>query len=595
MAFRACIEALPFLVMALMVFVAPHVKVEESFNAQLIHDLLYAGGSMAPYVERPDAAAAAVIIDVEQTEVATVHGGLRSFDHHSFPGVVPRTSIGAWIVAAIAAAPVRLLDAWHAGTTHDRTYALIVARLVLGSLVCASIVLLCRSVSRLQLRGATRGRRRKDKADSDDVRIPLLSDAGVWTVLIITLCSFHTMYYASRPLPNTFALALVNVAAAAILRGKPHSGIATLAFAATVFRSDVAVLAGPICLVLVLTRQVGVVSGAATGLAAAALSIGISVLVDSIVWGHATWPEGVVFYYNTVLNKSHEWGVMSWHWYFTSALPRCMSFGLPLMLLNYIVRFEAAKGLRPILYMTSCFIVFVGLYSFLPHKEVRFILIGVPLGLTSAGCVAASAWSRLPLRIALMCFLTAASALSALMLLLNSHEYVGARSIATVNDVIKFQVEKGIYARQQRLRQAKSSELVVGDDGASRITVYLDAYACMNGITRFEKLVAAEGSPAVRYTKDPALLNKTRYTEEDTHVPYDVLAGLDWFVVRKEDAAWLMAEANRVGIELQLVDQVPKIAVSARLPRSMEDLMSPVASGLVTANQTPFLVIVWRK
>ncbi len=34
------------------------------------------------------------------------------------------------------------------------------------------------------------------------------------------------------------------------------------------------------------------------------------------------WPEGVVLFYNTVENKSAEWGVMPWHWYITNAIPK---------------------------------------------------------------------------------------------------------------------------------------------------------------------------------------------------------------------------------------------------------------------------------
>ena len=34
------------------------------------------------------------------------------------------------------------------------------------------------------------------------------------------------------------------------------------------------------------------------------------------------WPEGVVLFFNTVQNKSGEWGVMSAHWYISNALPK---------------------------------------------------------------------------------------------------------------------------------------------------------------------------------------------------------------------------------------------------------------------------------
>jgi len=92
-------------------------------------------------------------------------------------------------------------------------------------------------------------------------------------------------------------------------------------------------------------------------------------LIDSQLWKRWLWPEFEVLHFNTVQNKSHEWGISPWYWYFLNALPKSLTVALPLVGLGVFMHerrtlnFSLIKLIAPAL-------VFVGLYSFLPHKEL---------------------------------------------------------------------------------------------------------------------------------------------------------------------------------------------------------------------------------
>lgn len=96
-----------------------------------------------------------------------------------------------------------------------------------------------------------------------------------------------------------------------------------------------------------------------------------------------------MLHFNAYLNKSHEYGTSPWHWYFTSALPRALLAGLPLAL----AALPAVPRARGLVLLPCCF---VGAYSLLPHKELRFVLYVVPLLNAAAAATLARLHRALP-------------------------------------------------------------------------------------------------------------------------------------------------------------------------------------------------------
>ena len=61
--------------------------------------------------------------------------------------------------------------------------------------------------------------------------------------------------------------------------------------------------------------------------------------------------------------RSSEWGVKPWHWYAMSALPRGLLMGYPLAILGCLME-------RRVHVLAGVIVVYIAMYSFLPHKEV---------------------------------------------------------------------------------------------------------------------------------------------------------------------------------------------------------------------------------
>ena len=198
-------------------------------------------------------------------------------------------------------------------------------------------------------------------------------------------------------------------------------------------RCDVALLLAPIGIHILVTRQQTVLGAVWWGIRCLFASMCTTIVFDTIAWapplpsgggsdlwsfGNSglVWPEGSVLWFNTVENRSAEWGTSPGHWYLTSALPRSLLLAYPLSFVvskhpqlreappsfpkkpktkkpkncslplrrspprpPHLFHYQGAvleRRARPVFVCAS---FFVATYSLLPHKELRFIFPTLPL------------------------------------------------------------------------------------------------------------------------------------------------------------------------------------------------------------------------
>lgn len=241
-----------------------------------------------------------------------------------------------------------------------------------------------------------------------------------------------------------------------------------LTLAGVIFRSELAILVGTITLYLLSTQRIsitGVVIPAGLG----GLIIGIlcTVPLDSFFWqSFPLWPELTAFYYNTIQGHSADWGVSPWHFYFSNALPRLLLnpaiylLCLPVAVLNAATRRRSLDILVPLL-------SFVALYSFLPHKEWRFVLYIIP-GVTSVASSGASwIWTRRG-KSTLYAFVSLALIGSVILSFVTSAALLGISSL-------NYPGGEALHILHHRFDHPPNSHF----------DVYFDNLACQTGVTRF--------------------------------------------------------------------------------------------------------------
>ncbi|KAI5466640.1 Alg9-like mannosyltransferase family-domain-containing protein [Mariannaea sp. PMI_226] len=415
----ALLTWLLFTIPLLHLFIAPYTKVEESFNIQATHDILVYGTPTS----------------------GNIHDRLaHTYDHFTFPGAVPRTFVGAVLLAGIGQPLIAVVGFQHAQ---------FITRALLGAFNAITLLVMRRTMRRAYGNGTS----------------------NWWAAMIVS--QFHINFYLTRTLPNMYAFGLTTLAAAfvlpqvtprrALLRQK--QAIALLILAGVIFRSEVALLLITTTLYLLVTRRVTLLSIIPVSLSFFLAALAFTVPIDSYFWQKPLWPELAGFYYNAILGSSSNWGVSPWHYYFSSALPRLLLNPLvPLLIVFAALQPATSRSVSTLIIPN---ILFVIIYSFQPHKETRFILYVVP-SLTAAAALGANFIST---RASKSLAYKAATLILALSVIASSLASLGMLLISSLN-----------YPGGEALAQLQA---ITRADSSSVIKVHADTLTCMTGLTLF--------------------------------------------------------------------------------------------------------------
>lgn len=254
--------------------------------------------------------------------------------------------------------------------------------------------------------------------------------------------------------------------------GRQRVAIALLVFSTVIFRAELALLLGSVGLYLVLTRRTTLQNLMVPGVVSSVVALLVSVPIDSYFWQKPLWPELWGFYYNVVQGSSSDWGVSSWHYYFTSAIPRMILNPVALVALIPLSVYSPAtsRAARSLLVPS---LLFVAIYSLQPHKETRFIFYVSP-PLTAAAALGAStlttrisksSTARISTLFLILSILATAIASSA-MLVLSSLNYPGGDALSYFQDTIL------------------PSDLAEPSPYRN-VAIHADVLTCMTGLTLF--------------------------------------------------------------------------------------------------------------
>ncbi|CAH1392685.1 unnamed protein product [Nezara viridula] len=187
----------------------------------------------------------------------------------------------------------------------------------------------------------------------------------------------------------------------------------------------------------------------------------ITFTVDSVFWNKPIWPEGEVFWFNAIMNKSSEWGTSPFLWYWYSALPRALGASITLIPAGII----GEKRTKSLIFPAA---IFVFMLSFLPHKELRFIIYTFPLFNISIAVACNKVWinrhksmTRWAASVYIVLHIIINVILSCILLRVASDNYPGGVAIS-------------------RLHRLVSPE--------NQVHVYIDNLPAQTGVSRFTEI-----------------------------------------------------------------------------------------------------------
>ena len=109
--------------------------------------------------------------------------------------------------------------------------------------------------------------------------------------------------------------------------------------------------------------------------------VGISIAIDSLVFGKLTWTAFNFVKFNVIEDKSAQYGIYNPSWYFTAGIPLILLTWYPFFLAGIYYAFK--KGCLREQFLLIFFETLV--LSINPHKEDRFLMKVIPFTIYLAG------------------------------------------------------------------------------------------------------------------------------------------------------------------------------------------------------------------